>query len=228
MHLQNEPTETKTTHSRRGLSLVLFAIVNTEAAGKPWSLWWWIDVFDLSKVNSWRRWKWALQSLSLWSYVLTPWPFLHVHRVAKYKWSQSVFGCTWKPLISRPSYSCLCHFPIAYILQNYVQRQFRSLLAQIFPSVCVISTFHGKWIGNWFTFTAIQHMVFDPTPHAFLQHVQPQCQRYIWTDSPKCLSLVWERVVWVRGVACNLICKRLQINPSYSTLENYKETQNLS
>lgn len=145
MHLQNEPTETKTIHSRRGLSLILFAIVNTEAAGKPWNLWWWIDVFDLSKVNSWRRWKWALRSLSLWSYVLTPWPFLHVHRVAKYKWSQSVFGCTWKPLISRPSYSCLCHFPIAYILQNYVQRQFRSLLAQIFPSQSVL---YLHFMGN--------------------------------------------------------------------------------
>lgn len=83
-----------------------------------------------------------------WSILLAPWPCLHVHRVSKYKSIHTMFGCTWKPLISRSSQSCLCHFPSAHAVQDYGQWKFKPLPVQIFRlSLCDI---HVSWEVNWF------------------------------------------------------------------------------
>lgn len=50
-----------------------------------------------------------------------------------------------------------------------------AFLSADFPlSVCVMSTFHGKWAGLQFTLEATQPVGFVPTLCAFPQHVQPQ------------------------------------------------------
>lgn len=53
-----------------------------------------------------------------------PWWFLHKVQ------TNSVFGCSWKPLISRASWSCLCHFPSAHSARYCGQRK---LIADFAP-----------------------------------------------------------------------------------------------
>lgn len=76
---------------------------------KYWDCWR-FNFFDLSKGNSWRKWspwpQWPVLGLLRTIIALLywlPWWFLHMHRAAKYKLILSVFGCSWKPPISRPS-----------------------------------------------------------------------------------------------------------------------------
>lgn len=54
-----------------------------------------------------------------------------------------------------------------------------------------------------------------------LSNLRVEGPQHIRTNSPKCLSLVWESVIRVGRIACNLFCKRLQIIPNYSPFENF-------
>lgn len=169
---------------RRCLSLVLVAIVNAETVGKPWSLWWWIKLFDLSKGNSWRRWwKWA------------PWPQLHLLGLLRFTdaYFLSVVLALWPFLqwqsskVQTNSLYVWLHLETTYFqtsLELLVSLFFSTpcsglwpKAAEIFPSTdfplsaCVMSTSHGKWTGLQFTLDATQPVGFDPTLRVFPQHV---------------------------------------------------------
>lgn len=76
------------------------------------------------------------------------------------------------------------------------------------PSFCVMPTFHGKRTGLQLTPDATH-----PLGFVHFSNLSVEGPQHTWTNSPKCLSLVWESIVRVGGIACNLLCKRLQITP---------------
>lgn len=85
--------------------------------------------------------------------------------------------------------------------------------------------FHGKWTGLQLTQMPLSLWGLFPALVRFSK-LRFQGPQHIWTDSPKYLSLVWESIVRMGGIACNLWCRKLQIIPNYSPAEIfYKSLQ---